>query len=204
MTESTEREIAEIWALFRESREQILLLQEQSKETDRRFQETDRMFKETELQMRDTDRKINKMLGKFDDQWGLLIENLVKPSALRLFKEWGITVDYISPRVESHKNGDTMEIDLLLANSIELVVVETKSRVSQQDVEDLLEDLEQFPRFFPKYSGYRIYGAIAGLDVPQNVGRWAYRQGLFVLSLTGEGLVTIKNDEKFKPKDFSN
>jgi hypothetical protein len=35
--------------------------------------------------------------------------------------------------------------------------------------------------------------------VPNNVSRYAYRQGLFVLAQSGEG-VTIRNDEKFQPQ----
>ena len=29
-----------------------------------------------------------------------------------------------------------------------------------------------------------------------------YRQGLFVLTMGREGLVTLRNDDQFRPKDF--
>lgn len=224
--------IAEIWALFRENREQLVenrrqleLLREQSQETerllrekslktDRQFQETerllreeslktDRQFQETNQQIQATDKKFDKLQGMFGNQWGRLVESLIKPDVVRLFQERGIKIIGVNPRMERHRNGETIEFDLVLLNTEELVVIEVKSQVTQADAADFLEDLASLPRFFPEYQGYRVYGAIAGLDVPRNVSRWAYRQGLFVLTVTGEGLVEIKNDAAFKPKNFS-
>ena len=92
-----------------------------------------------------------------------------------------------------------MELDLLLLNTNELVIVETKSTPTVDDVNLFLDDLVDFKRFFSEYKNYRVYGAIAGLDVPTEVGRYAYRKGLFVVAVTGHNLAKIKNDQKFKP-----
>jgi len=32
---------------------------------------------------------------------------------------------------------------------------------------------------------------------------YAYRQGLFVLTMEREGLVTLRNDDVFRPRDFA-
>ena len=62
---------------------------------------------------------------------------------------------------------------------------------------DFLDDLREFLDFFPKYSSYRIYGAVASLDVAEDADRYAYRRGLFVLGVVGDGIVQIKNDGVF-------
>jgi hypothetical protein len=41
-------------------------------------------------------------------------------------------------------------------------------------------------------------GAVAGMVVPEESARFAYRQGLFVLAQNGE-MVTIRNDLNFQP-----
>ena len=41
-------------------------------------------------------------------------------------------------------------------------------------------------------------GAVAGMVVPDDAARFAYRQGLFVLAQSGES-VTIRNDANFQP-----
>ena len=43
-----------------------------------------------------------------------------------------------------------------------------------------------------------MMGAVAGMVVPEDTARFAYRQGLFVLAQSGD-TVTIRNDEDFQP-----
>ena len=95
-----------------------------------------------------------------------------------------------------------MEIDLLLENTNEAIAVEVKSQLTVEWVNDFLDELAEFHHFFANYKGYRLYGAVAGLHVGQDVARYAYRRGLFVLSVTGNEMVQILNDAKFRPQDF--
>ena len=95
-----------------------------------------------------------------------------------------------------------MEIDLILENQIEVIVGEVKTSLSTDDVKEFLEDLATFTEFFPIYRGYRIYGTVAALNITNEVASFAYRRGLFVLRVMGDGMVTIRNDEKFTPRDF--
>jgi len=96
-----------------------------------------------------------------------------------------------------------MEIDLLLVNGDALVVVEVKSTLRVDDVRTLVKDLKRFPEFFPEYRDYRLFRAVAALAINESADRYAYRQGLFVLTLGREGLVTLRNDDAFRPQDFA-
>ena len=44
-------------------------------------------------------------------------------------------------------------------------------------------------------------GAVAAMVIPENVGRYAYKKGLFVLCQKGDSMV-ILNDDKFKPAEW--
>jgi hypothetical protein len=205
------QEVAEMFretdAKFKETDAKFKETDAKFKETDARFKETDARFKETDARMdqrsRETDEKLRRLEGLFTSQWGKLIEALVQPNALKLFRERGIQVHYVYQRAKSQQNGDTMEIDLILENATEIVVVEAKSTLKIEGVDEFLDDLGQFTHFFPKYAGRRIYGAIAGVTIDENADRYAYKRGLFVLGMAGDGMIEIKNDAKFKPRDFS-
>ncbi len=178
--------VAEVWQLFRETDAKF---KENQAELNRRFKETDA--------------KINRISGLFGNQWGRLLEALVEPAALKLFQERGIKVHHIFPRAKSQLNGRMMELDLLLENSNEVVVIEIKSNLRIADVQDFLVDLDELFEFFPKYRSYTVYAGVAGLDIMENADRYAYRQGLFVLTFTGEGVIQLKNDADFQAKDFA-
>jgi hypothetical protein len=183
--QTNEEAIAEIWRLF--------------KETDAEIKETNKSLAK---QSQETDAKLRRLEGLFGDQWGKLIEALVHPNALKLFRDRGIDVRAIYRRAELEREGQRLEIDLLLENSRQTVLVEVKSTVRIGDIDDLLADLERFPRFSPRHAGRHTYGAVAGLSFAEGADRYAYRKGLFVLGIVGEGLVRIRNDANFRPKDF--
>jgi hypothetical protein len=128
-----------------------------------------------------------------------------------------------------------MEIDILATNKDSVIVVEVKTTLKVEDVNDfIIEKLSRFFEFFPKYKGpdsrdpvkreMTLYGAVAGIRIEESADRYAYRKGLFVLTLSGspreinrnisqdkqtlfpisrgEGMVVILNDEKFRPKEW--
>jgi hypothetical protein len=184
------------------------------KETDKRFKETDKKFKETDEKIRrlseDTDRKIKELseeikrvMGLFTSQWGRLVEALVEPGTLQLFKERGIKVNKTSKRVklEDEEGNIIMEIDILLENEEVAVVTEVKTQVKVEDVKEFLEKLKKFKEYFPKYKEMKVYGAVAGIEFEEGADRYAYKQGLFVLKFK-EGMIKIANDKKFKPKEW--
>lgn len=182
---TTDEAIAEIWALF--------------KETDAKFKETDAKFKETDERM---DRRFGKLEGLFGNQWGRLIEALVQPGVMQLFQERGHDVRYLHQRSKSKLNGSTMEIDIILVDGNEVIPIEVKTTMTIEHVNEFLDDLEAFTTFFPSYGASHIYGAVAGLEIPQDVARYAYKRGLYVINISGDNMVEIANDEKFRPKDF--
>ena len=42
-----------------------------------------------------------------------------------------------------------------------------------------------------------------GIRIEEEADKFAYRNGLFVLTVGGEGMLKMLNDEKFQPTDFS-
>ena len=181
-------------------------------ETDRKFQETDRKFQETERKFwetsQETDRKfqetsreikvVNESIGRLGNRLGDFVEEMVRPAAVRLFREQGIDVHEVHRGVEANRDGDDIEIDLLVVNTTDLVAVECKSLLSIDDVNQHLTNLNKLKRMLPTYAEKRVMGGVAAMVLPDNVGRYAYRHGLFVIAQSGDHLL-IRNDAKFKP-----
>jgi hypothetical protein len=69
------------------------------------------------------------------------------------------------------------------------------------DVKDLMDDLRRFREFFPEYAQKQLYGAVAGIEIEEGADKYAYRQGLFVLSQAGEA-VSILNNPDFEPRNW--
>ncbi len=185
-SETMEQAIAEIWELF--------------KETDARL---DQRIAETNAEVTKTSQALRKLEGLFGNQWGRLVEALVQPGILKLFQERKHDVRRLYQRSKAQLNGNTMEIDIILEDGDEVILIEVKTTLSVEDVKDFLVDLEEFTKYFPNYDAHRVLGAVAGLDVPLDVAKYAYRKGLYVVRVSGTDLVEILNEKDFTAKNFA-
>ncbi|MEY2976950.1 MAG: DUF3782 domain-containing protein [Prochlorotrichaceae cyanobacterium] len=186
----------EVWQLLGEliqaQKETERIIQASKQETEHRFQETERLIKESS-------ERLDQKLGKLGNRLGEFVEWQVRPAALRLFRERGLKVNELCSNVEVANGEDEIEVDLLAVNTTEAVVIEVKSKLTNADVDEHLERMEKFKRLLPRYQGLNLFGAVAGLVIPQDVARYAYRRGFFVIAQSGDNVV-ILNDEKFRPK----
>lgn len=207
-TQDVETSIKEIWALFKETDAR---LDQRFKETDarldQRFKETDASLKITDTiltqKFQETDKKIKSLAELFTGQWGKLIESLAESGILELLHARGINVTTLARRLSSQKNGYHMELDFLLSNETELVIGEVKTTMGVADVNNFREKLASFLTFFPYFKYFKIYGAMIGVRIEGEADKYAYRNGLFVLKVGGQGMLKMLNDVKFIPRDFN-
>ena len=158
-------------------------------------------IKEVRELFKETDQKIKELAGLFTTQWGKLVEALVEPGVVNLFRERGIEVRYTARRieVEDEAGRKIAEFDLLLVNEEEAVVIEVKTTVKKEDVNYFLEKLSKIKEYLRDLKHRKVYGAVAGISFEEGVDRYAYHSGLFVLKSEG-GMIRIANDLKFKPR----
>ena len=171
------------------------------KEVTQAQKETERRFQEFVEENKKGFKKLRKEISELNDSWGRFVENRVAPACKNLFLSRGIPVHRVSQRLKNWLEGETMEIDILVANQDHVLVVEVKSRLSVRDVQDFIEDLRDFRRFFPEHDKKHLYGAVAGIDIEKGADKYAYRKGLFVLAQTGE-TITVLNGAAFEPKSW--
>lgn len=154
-------------------------------------------FQDIRERQRETDRRMRGII----DSLGLFAEQVAEPAVLNLFHKRGIVLTGDYHRLWQKRNGDTMEIDLLLEGREAVVAIEVRRRLETEDVKELLNELPYFFLYFPSFRERTLYGAVAGMSIEENVVRYASRQGLFVLAPSGEN-VQIMNDKKIQPRVF--
>ena len=185
-------EADEIWAILRENSLQIGLLRESQKETERIIEKIQR---ETSREINE----VNKSVGRLTNRLGEFVEEAVRPSAVRLFRERGIDIHEVQQNVTAKRDGEGLEIDLLVVNNKDVVVIECKSNLSIDDVNEHLDRLEKVKRLLPDHKDKRVSGAVAGMVIPANVATYAIRKGLYVIGQNGEHL-ELRNDMSFAAK----
>jgi hypothetical protein len=171
------------------------------KETDKRFQETDKRIKENDDLLNKILDRLAKQVGDITDSLGRFAESTVFPSIIPLFKKRGIQINQLWGRLPAVQNGREMELDIAGIGPECAAVIEVKLRLKQDHVEKFLQSLPQVFDYFPLLRRPVLYGGVAAMSIDKDVDRFAYKQGLFVLTQTGDNL-RIWNDKAFKPRSF--
>jgi hypothetical protein len=212
-------EANEIWDILKENSLQIGRLQSAQLETDRILKELSAEIKETSREIKEVQKEtareikevqketareikaVNTSIGRLSNRLGEFVEEAVRPSAVRLFRERGIDVHEVHQNVTSDREGSAFEIDLLVVNNQDVVAIECKNNLSIDDVNEHLERLEKIKRFLPDHVNKRISGAVAGMVIPANVATYAIKKGLYVIGQNGEHL-ELRNEKSFTAKTW--
>jgi hypothetical protein len=150
-----------------------------------------------------TDEEREAFVNQINGLWARDLSDAVELELGRLFQPYGIDIQMTARRVVSLRLGQQNPVDfnLFAAGSQTVIAFEVQPRVSRQEVDDFLSRMERFRQAFPQYADDRIYGAVAAIDMDEEVERYADQRGLFVIRQTGDA-VEIANDERFTPAEW--
>ncbi len=205
-SKETELKMQETDLQMKETAQRFKETAQRFKETAQRFKETDQRFKETDQVINKTSQEIvelGKQIGGLGKKFGSFTEGLALPSMTKILSErFGMEV--ISPSVRVKKQGENMEIDVLAyANSEvnEAYVVEVKSHVREEAINQLRSILERFRRFFPEHKDKAVYGILAAVDLSEELRERILKAGFYVARIHDE-VFELDVPANFKPKAY--
>ncbi len=174
-------------------------IRESQAKTDRQIAKTDRQIAETDQQIKE----LGKQLGGLGQKFGGFTEGMAFPSMQKILrKRFGM--DVVSVRNISRKNGRSLEIDVLAyANREvnEVYVVEVKSHLREDGLQQMLRILREFHEFYPGHEDKKVYGILAAVDVPDDLRERVLNQGIYLASIHDDTF-EIRVPETFQPRAF--
>lgn len=217
--------LKEVWALFREVREQIKELVASSKATDAQIKATGAQIKATGDQLKatdaqlkslaaSTDAKIDKVtsainktsenIGGLSKRWGDLGEAMTVGESLPLFNAIdGIAVNSLHPNVRAYYGGKEWEIDGIAVGKDVVIVIEAKATLKKDDIKTFInKKLKIFTKLEPTYEGKKIYGAMGFLSASSAVQELAQAQGLLLIRPTHTSKELVPPPKGFRLRNF--
>ena len=148
-------------------------------------------------------KRLSADIGAIGNSWGRFTEDLFTPSLDRiLYKDFGL--DTVGHRVGHGNNGDRMEIDVLGYSNSEkntAVVVEIKSKLRDDDINEFIEVLKKFPKVFKEHKDKKIIGMMAAVSISPEQKAKLEKLGIYVVRIHDE-VFRVVSGKKFEPKDF--
>jgi hypothetical protein len=148
-------------------------------------------------------RQVNKQLGELGNKFGSFTEGMAFPSMEKILRnQFGM--DVVTLRAKSQHNGHSIEIDVMAYDNgsrNEVYLVEVKSHLTRESVDQMLKTIQQFPKFFGAHQRRTIYGVIAAVDIPDNLRAEVLNKGLY-LARIHDGEFELLTPRGFKPTGF--
>jgi hypothetical protein len=172
-------------------------LRESQREMGRRIGEAQ---KETARQIN----QVNKQIGEIGNKFGYFTEGMALPSMENVLKR-RFGMNAVFPRAKLHRNGHTLEIDVLAydtsGKSDSVFLVEVKSNLTREAIEQLLDTIERFPKFYPDFADRKLFGIVAAVYIPDDLRNVVFKKRLYLARISDDTF-KLQTPSGFKPKAF--
>jgi hypothetical protein len=193
--ENANRQLGELGSKMEASRRQWL------EEHNASRREYDRLIASIERSMDN----LNRQLGNLGNQVGELNEAAFYLSLDRVLRE-DFHMDVVAPNVRARRQGEELELDMLAYANVEVNTVfdvEIKTDLDQEALDQILDHLRRFPRFFVEHRGKKLYGVLAAMKVPEGMRNRVLRHGLYLATIRDD-VFDILRPAGFEPRAFPN
>jgi hypothetical protein len=170
------------------------------------IQETDRIVKENAQgmkELRESQKETDRQIGKLGKRMGEVIEYMVAPNLRERFNELGFNFSQSNQNtiVSDRENKISFEIDVFLQNYNKAMLVEVKTKLTTEHVQEHIERLEKMRVYADLHGDKRTFlGAVAGAVMTDNVKEYVLKQGFFAIEPSGETFNIIPPNGK--PKEW--
>jgi len=170
---------------------------------DKRTRELNESLDRTTQRLSDSIDKLNNRVGGMSNSIGRIVELVVLPGLIQKMNEltgYGF-VSVSANRQFWDKNNNGLlyaEVDQFLENGSSVMVVEAKTRVKEDHIDELLEKLQKIRAHEDSAGlvGKTIYAGIAGITFDAGARKAAEKNGIYIICLD-------QNNEKIKVEPLS-
>ena len=162
--------------------------------------ETEESFKRMEKTVAD----LSKNIGGLGNSLGRFTEAMFEMELWKKFTELGYTFEKQSSHVKYREYGKVIaEIDLFLEDGDYIMLVEVKTELDNNDVNEHLDRIDKVRQYInARNDSRKIVGAVAGGIVSESTRKFAQNNGLFVITQSGESVMVADIPPGFKAREW--
>ena len=165
-------------------------IEETDRRMDKRMKETDKQIKEMSKEidkLRDSHKELGKMVGGISNNQGDVAEEFFFNSLAAKPEVANITYDFVDKNITRTRGQLQDEFDLVMINGTDVLVIETKYKAHENDLDRLLN--KKFPNFkqlYPQYKNYRHHLGLASFHINDTLKKQALTNNVIVLQRKGK------------------
>ena len=153
------------------------------------MQELRESQKETERVLKESKKALDKQIGSLTNLFGDFTLGMVAPRLQEKFAGLGFVFlrSNLNVVFEDKKNDISFEVDVLLENGDRAMLVEVKTKITEERVNKHIQRLEKMRRYADLHNDKRMFiGAIAGFVMTDNERKLVLEQGFYLIEPDGD------------------
>ena len=191
-----------VWAALMELKVES---QKRSEESQKQFDESQKRIEESQKKTEKIVADLSKNLGGIGNSLGRFTEEMFSSKLQEKFYALGYTFIEQSRNKKYHdiNNRVIAETDTMLENGEYVALVEIKTELTNEDVDDHADRMEKIRKCFDlRNDGRKLIGAVAGGVVPENVLNYAQKKGFYVMVQNGDSVAIADMPTGFKVREW--
>jgi septal ring factor EnvC (AmiA/AmiB activator) len=203
VSKETDRQIQAVSEEQKKTSKLIQSISEERKELTQQIQSFNEERKASSKQVDKQLKELGKQIGGLGRKFGSFTEGLALPSMQKILREQ-FKMEFISPSVRVKKQGQEMEIDVLAySNSSinEVYIVEVKSHLREEGIEQLSEMVRNFRLFFPEHQDKKLFAILAAVDMSERLKKRVLDLGFYAAKIKDDTF-SLDVPTHFKAKNY--
>ena len=188
--------------LRRELKESSLQLRRELKESSLQLR---RELKESHAKTTQQIEELGRHIGGLHNKFGSYVEALAFPSIEKVLSHKFGTDSFSTRCKRRNKQGGLMEVDAIAYSHSEanqVFMIEIKSLLKQDGLEQTLNNLQRFKQFFPEHKGRDLFGVLAYTDIkPFGFEQKVLEHGIY-LAHVSDNLFELQISDTFQARAF--
>ncbi len=167
------------------------------------FKDEMRAFKD---ETRHDRKEMNKRWGELSNKMGTVVEDIISPATRPvIIKYFKCDPDFIGVRLQKKKvddNNNTKreEFDIVATCKDKVILIEVKTTLRPQYIDDFKDKIKRFREFFPEYKEKKLIPILASLSIDSNFLNLLTKEHIYAMAYKEWEYMDILNFEELKNK----
>jgi len=154
-------------------------------------------MKEFKNEMRREVKRMNKQWGELANKMGTIVEDIVFPAARPVIRKYfKCEPEDLMMNVERKREGEREEFDVVGACRDKVFLIEVKSSIRPEHVQQIKKKVERLFKFFPEYAGREIVPILASLSIKGEILNTLTKEGIYGMAYREWEYMDILNFEE--------
>ena len=150
-------------------------------------------------------KRFGQLIGGLGNTLGRFTEAMFSTELWKKFRKLGYTFTRQAFHVKFIDESENVfaEVDFFIENGVYALLVEVKTELSTEDVDEHIERIGKIRKHFDARGDNRkLIGAVAGGIVSENARNYAQRKGFYVLQQNGDTVSIASSPAGFKAREW--